>query len=129
MYPSIAGFFFCRVISSDTITSHTNDGICVGTLSLTAPTSFDGSVGAVRKLNDRWQVGFYWFTQYYDLKYDFVPSDVSGSATGGIEGFSSHIQIRLGYEFLSGFFVLPAGGAWAWRRRKKRCNAKNLTWV
>ncbi len=97
-----------------------------GTLSLTAPTSFDGSVGAVRKLNDRWQVGFYWFTQYYDLKYDFVPSDVSGSATGGIEGFSSHIQIRLGYEFLSGFFVLPAGGAWAWRRRKKRSQRQNL---
>lgn len=90
-----------------------------GTLSLTVPTSYDGSIGAVRRLNDRWKVGFYWFAQYYDLKYDFVPSDVSGSASGAIEGLSSHIQIRLGYEFLSGFFVIPVGGAWAWRRRKK----------
>lgn len=68
-----------------------------GTVTYSPQASFDGSVGAVRRINRNYLFGLYWFGQSQSMKYEYEGSGASSS--GQQTFFNSNIQLRLGYEW------------------------------
>lgn len=73
-------------------------GTSDGTVRYNSQLSFDGSLGLVRKVTGPLRMGFYWFGQMHNLKYNYTDSAGTASS-GGQTFFNSNLQMRLGWEF------------------------------
>ena len=67
---------------------------------LTSSFTFDGSVGAIYKLNRNWRIGGFWYGQSHSYDYEGHTDPVTSSETSGdMSLFFSNAELRLGYEW------------------------------
>jgi opacity protein-like surface antigen len=68
-------------------------------LKVEGPFSFDGSIGAYYRFDNRWNLGGFWYGQYHSWKFKHTDLVSNQEISGSQVLIFSNMEIRLGYGF------------------------------